>query len=80
MRRLPQRLLAIELRTEIDRALAGDRQAERRAVRLALDNPDGVRASHVRHNLKEWRLTWLARARARALPGDHEPLVRSLEE
>lgn len=61
-----QRLFAIELRTQIDRAMAGDRQATRRALALARSHPSHLQSQHVRHNLKDWRLQWLSRARARA--------------
>lgn len=78
--RLPQRLLAVVLRTEIDRAIAGDTRAARRAIDLARSNPAGVRSSHVRHNLKPWRLFWLARARARACQVDAKRSFGSLDE
>jgi hypothetical protein len=66
--RLPQRLLAIELRTEVDRARRRpwDSNALRRALGLAQDNPQGLRSEHVRHNVGVARLAWLARAQARA--------------
>jgi hypothetical protein len=75
--RLPQRLLAIELRTEIDRARRRpwDTQAARRALDLARSHPDGLRSAHVRHNIGADRLTWLARAQARACQVDQNPLV-----
>jgi hypothetical protein len=75
--RLPQRLLAIELRTEIDRArLGGDAVAARRALDLARDHPDALRSQHVIHNLKPVRLAWLEGARAGALRQvDPNPLV-----
>lgn len=71
-----QRLFAIELRTQIDRAMAGDRQAARRAIGLARSHPTHLQSKHVQHNLKAWRLTWLERARAHEpLSGHPEPLV-----
>jgi len=79
MKRLPQRLLAIELRTEIDRALLGDARATRRALDLARD--PGARSSHVRHNLRAWRVAWLEGARLRALSQvDPKPLVGESED
>jgi FAD/FMN-containing dehydrogenase len=78
--RLPQRLLAVVLRTEIDRALAGDTRAARKALAIARSHPAGVRSSHVRHNLKPWRLDWLARAQARACQVDPSRSFGSLEE
>ena len=79
MKRLPQRLLAIELRTEIDRALLGDARATRRALDLARD--PGARSSHVRHNLRAWRVAWLEGARLRALSQvDPKPLVGDMED
>lgn len=69
-REVSQRHLALELRYQIDsyRNLADDvptmirRNARRRVSRLIRDNPRGVRSSHVRHNLGEGRLAWLAEA------------------
>jgi hypothetical protein len=80
--RLPQRLLAIELRTEIDRArLAGDAVAARRALDLARTHPSALRSKHVTHNLKPERLAWLEGAHARALSQvDPRPLVGDIDE
>lgn len=69
---LSQRLLAIELRTTIDRAVRRpwDTNARRRAIELAATHPRGMRSAHVRHNVKAYRLAWLAHARA--MSGDSE--------
>ena len=60
--RLPQRLLAIELRMAIDRATRrpSDTQAVELALELAHSHPRAMRSSHVRRNVGRARLAWLA--------------------
>jgi len=67
-----QRLFAIEMRTEIDRARRGDRGAAVRAERLARTHPSFFSSSHVTHNLGPARLAWCA-ARWPDLLGQYEP-------
>jgi hypothetical protein len=71
---LPQRVLAVKLRTAIDRAMArpGARWVEA-VQRLRRENPHGSTSSHVGHNLGAARRAWLARL-------DTMENARSLEE
>jgi hypothetical protein len=65
--RLSQRVLAVVLRTEIDRARRRqDPNALGRAIALASEHPHGVESTYVRHNVGSDRLAWLARTRVRA--------------
>lgn len=55
-----QRLFAIEMRTEIDRARRGDRGARVRVERLARAYPSFFSSRHITHNLGAARLRFLA--------------------
>lgn len=59
---IPQRVLAVKLRTAIDRAMRHPSTRWVEAVqRLRRENPRGSNSSHVRHNLGAARRAWLAR-------------------
>ena len=66
-----QRLFAIELRTEIDRAVRGRPVAEGRALALARRHRPFFLSSHVTHNLGATRLAWL-RSRDPDLLGQYD--------
>lgn len=62
----PQQALAVELRKVIDAAMIySDNRRNRKALdRLKLllrRNPDVLNSSHVKHNLGQRRLDWIAR-------------------
>jgi hypothetical protein len=59
---MAQKRLALELRFEVDHArrYPHDRvQAIKRMIRLASENPVGIRSRHVEHNLGVERMRWL---------------------
>jgi len=62
MKELPQRILALELRTAIDRAMARPGARWKFQVWWLIENnPRGAASSHVAHNLGAARRAWLAR-------------------
>ena len=62
MKELPQRVLAVKLRTAIDRAMRHPSPRWRFQVWWLIENnPRGAASSHVAHNLGAARRVWLAR-------------------
>ncbi len=57
---LPQRMLALELRTAIDVAIRLPRADHIDKVRILMeDHPHGSTSRHIEHNLGDRRLGWL---------------------
>jgi hypothetical protein len=77
--KLSQRALVYELKHAIDRVMRRpwDSQAQQHLMRLIVENPHSVRASHVRYNIGRARREFLdgspAPARVGLSPSSHDP-------
>ena len=85
MTELPQRVLAVKLRTAIDRAMRHPSSRWRFQVWWLMEqNPRGSRSSHVLHNLGAARRAWLAQldttAGTRSLEQDVPTTFSSLSD
>lgn len=58
MRKMPQRILLLELKAAIDTAIRTNKWD--RVDVLVSDNAQAMESSHIRHNLGARRRTWLA--------------------